>query len=258
MAYQELKNTQSFEVEKKILLVEDNIEISNLIELHLKNLDFQIDKAYDGEIGFQKARKNQYSLIILDIFLPSMDGMEICQNLRASGDKTLILMLSARSENSDKVKGFKTGANAYLTKPFNLKTLSDSVNQLISDSDKQTEVKKISNVQCDLQVFKDFTLDTYHKILKVKGVIVPMEEKEGKLLSLLVCNPGIVYSRSEILKLIWGFDLKTYRYKVTSCISKIRQKVEPNFQKPNYILASVEGGFKFNEKILPLKTRIVL
>lgn len=256
MSLKTIKKIKSFEVTKKILLVEDSVEISDLIDLHLKSLDYQIDKAYDGNIGLEKASINQYSLIILDLFLPGKDGIEICQTLRQSGDSTPILILSARAENTDKIRGFKTGANAYLTKPFNLKSLSNCVKDLIENNGISKKVKKQNGPSCNIQIFKDFTIDTVRKVLVVKGKLTAIEEKEYQLLCLLVCNPGMTYSRSEILKHIWGFDLKAYRYKVTSYISKIRQKIEPNFQKPKYILASLQGGFKFNEKILPLKHKI--
>jgi len=236
---------------KSILLIEDSIEISELVEMHLKNLGFHVDKAFDGEIGLSKAQNNQYNLIILDLFLPTKSGMEICQILRKQEDLTPILILSARSEDSDKVRGFNLGANAYLTKPFNLKSLTDSVEILLDE--KKVEIKKPVNLTCGLLIFKDFTLDTGQQILKVRGKIVPMDQKEYQLLGLLACNPGVIYSRGEILKLIWGFDLRAYRHKVTSYISTIRQKIEPNFLKPHYILISHDGGFKFNKKIKSMK-----
>jgi len=247
---EKLKTTKCFDIMKKILLIEDSIEISELVEIHLKNLGFHLEKAFDGEMGLRKAKNNQYHLIILDLFLPKIGGMEICDALRKHGDSTPILMLSARSENADKLKGFNLGANAYLTKPFNLQSLTDSVKALLDK--KKVETLKPNRSTCELLVFKHFTLDTEQQILKINGRIIHMDQKEYQLLSLLACNPGIVYSRSEILKEIWGFDLQAYRYKVTSYISKIRQKIEPNFLKPYYILVSPNGSFKFNEKIVPM------
>jgi len=247
MSNTESKYIKPFMPKRSILLVEDNNEISALVEIHLENLNFQLDKAFDGETGLNKAKNNQYNLIILDLFLPKKDGIEVCKTLRELGILTPVLMLSSRSENFDKIRGFKVGADAYLTKPFNLKKLSHSIESLIGDNN-QLKIGKPSKLTCAVLVFKDFTLDTNQQIISIGNRIIPMKPKEYALLSLLACNPGIVYSRKEILQLIWGFDLKEYRYKVTSYISQIRQKIEPNFLNPNYILASQDGGFKFNEK----------
>lgn len=241
-------------MKKKILLVEDSIEISDLVELHLVNSGFQIDKAFDGAIGLSKAIGNQYHLIILDLSLPQKNGIEICQTLRKTGDLTPILMLSAWSENSDKIRGYKVGANAYLTKPFRLKALTESVNSLIKNKPNTSILYCNDNDSINKKLtFQDFTIDLEEKVLMKNNQIIPMTYKEYCLLHLLALNPGKVYSRSEILTLIWGFDLRAYRYKVTSYISKIRRKVEPDFLNPIYILPSNEGGFKFNEQMPPAK-----
>jgi len=253
MLDEELDRIKPFEQSKDVLLIEDNIELSELVEIHLSNLNLHIDKAFDGITGLNKARRNYYNLIILDLFLPRIDGIEVCRALRASGDLTPVLILSSRAEDFDKVGGFKVGANAYLTKPFNLITLIRNVKNLLV-GDYNIKVDKPSNFFCNTLVFKDFTFDTKQQLLIIKNSIIPMDEKEQQLLGLLICNPGIVYSRSEILKLIWGFDLKTYRYKVTSLVNRVRQKIELDFLNPHYILVTDEGGFKFNEEIEPILT----
>ncbi len=239
-------------MKKKVLLVEDNIEISDLIVLHIENDGFQIDKALDGEIGLSKAQNNQYSLIILDLSLPKVGGLEICKSLREGGNLTPILILSAWSEDSDKVNGLLVGADAYLTKPFSLKSLTENVQHLIDGGSQTTTIEKSLDLTCKVIAFKNFTIDTERKIIIINGKHVTMDSKAYNLLNLLVCNQGKIFTRSEILQLIWGFDLRTYRYKVTSCINRIRRKIEPDFLKPIYILSD-EGGFKFNEKILSMQ-----
>ncbi len=235
---------------KRVLLIEDSIEINTLIELHLENLNFDVDKAFDGDIGLDKAINNKYNLIILDLFLPKVGGLEICQSLRNAGDKTPILLVSAMSENPDKNKCFEVGANAYLTKPFSIQTLTENVQKLTEANNVDTLIKNVTSLDCKTHAFKDFIIDTEKHVLIVNSETLFLKEKEYQLLNLFVCNPGKIFSRSEILKLIWGFDLKEYRYKVNSCVSRIRQKVEPDFSNPIYILPSNEGGYKFNEQML--------
>ncbi len=231
----------------KVLLIEDDPHIGELVSIHLKDLNCEVDISTDGREGYEKASTGNYSLIILDLMLPGMDGLEVCRQLRADKIRTHILMLTAKSEEIDKVLGLETGADDYLTKPFSVrefiarvKAILRRLNALSNDGDKD-QSEKISLDELDIDLIK-------RKVL-LKGDRLELTPKEFDLLVLLAQKPGRVYSRTDLLNTVWGYNFNGYEHTVNSHINRLRSKIEPDINHPKYILTSWGVGYKFNDEL---------
>ncbi len=231
----------------KVLLIEDDPHIGELVSIHLKDLNCEVDISTDGREGYEKASTGNYSLIILDLMLPGMDGLEVCRQLRADKIRTHILMLTAKSEEIDKVLGLETGADDYLTKPFSVrefiarvKAILRRLNALSNDGDKD-QSEKISLDELDIDLIK-------RKVL-LKGDRLELTPKEFDLLVLLAQKPGRVYSRTDLLNIVWGYNFNGYEHTVNSHINRLRSKIEPDINHPKYILTSWGVGYKFNDEL---------
>ncbi len=231
----------------KVLLIEDDPHIGELVGIHLKDLNCEVEVATDGRVGYEKASAGNYSLIILDIMLPGMDGLEVCRQLRADKVNTHILMLTAKSEEIDKVLGLETGADDYLTKPFSIrefiarvKAILRRIQTLNGDSKNETEEQlNIENLAIDLVKRKVVLNDTK----------LDLTPKEFDLLVLLAGKPGRVYSRNDLLDKVWGYNFNGYEHTVNSHINRLRAKIEPDINNPKYILTSWGVGYKFNDEL---------
>lgn len=232
---------------KKVLLVEDDRDIVNLLEIHLRDLDCQLTKAYDGNDGLQKALEDTFDLIILDLMLPGMDGMDICRSIRAEKIHTPILMLTARSEEIDKVLGLESGADDYLTKPFSIREFIARVKaifrriQMSSGTIPQAHQKTISA--------GELVVDAENRKVMLSGSRVELTPKEFDLLYLLASHPGKSYSRDRLLSLVWGYEFNGYEHTVNSHINRLRTKIEPDLSQPQYILTTWGVGYRFNDEI---------
>lgn len=233
---------------KKVLVVEDDIDIVNLLEIHLKDLDCRLETAYDGQDGLKKALHQSFDLIILDIMLPKLDGLEICRQLRTKKVNTPILMLTARSEEIDKVLGLELGADDYLTKPFSIREFIARVKvifrrtKMLKDSLKPASAKTMH--------FGDLHIDLEKRKVSLGEKRIDLSPKEFELLSLLASNPGKSYDRSRILNLVWGYDFEGYEHTVNSHINRLRAKIEPKLSKPTFILTTWGVGYRFNEELV--------
>lgn len=230
---------------KNILIIEDDPEIVKLLEIHLIDLSYTTDKAMDGFLGLQMALKNNYDLIILDLTLPNMNGIEVCKKLRAEKN-TPIIMLTAKSEEIDRVLGLEIGADDYITKPFSIRELLARINAVMrrtslnKEAEKKSSTIKIDGLQLDIDKRKVFVND--HKI--------ELSPKEFELLVLMANNPGKNYSRTELLDIIWGYNFNGYEHTVNSHINRLRAKIESDMANPHYILTTWGVGYKFNEDIM--------
>ena len=233
---------------KKVLVVEDDHDIVDLLEIHLKDLNCELDKAYDGHTGLQKALSNTYDLIILDVMLPGPDGMEICRKLRAKEIRTPILMLTAKAEEIDKVLGLEMGADDYLTKPFSVREFIARVKAIFRRME-MIEANLAQSQKSSLLKFGDMSIDLDKRKVTINDSRVELSPKEFELLSLLASHPGKSYDRSRILNLVWGYDFEGYEHTVNSHINRLRGKIEPDIQNPTYILTSWGVGYRFNEDL---------
>lgn len=230
---------------KKVLVIEDDKNIAELLEIHLQDLDCEVELIEDGKKGLEAAMDENHDLIILDLMLPGMDGMEICRRVRGKEVHTPILMLTAKSEEIDKVMGLESGADDYLTKPFSIREFIARVKaifrriELLSEEKKDDEVDKLNFGDLDIEILK--------RKVTLNGSRVELTPKEFDLLVLLAKHPGRSYSRSQLLSLVWGYEFSGYEHTVNSHINRLRMKIEPNAAKPTYILTTWGVGYRFKE-----------
>lgn len=229
---------------KKVLLVEDDRNIVELLEIHLNDLECNVTHCYDGFDGLNTALRENFDLMILDVMLPRVDGLDICKEVRANRITTPILMLTAKSEEIDKVLGLETGADDYLTKPFGIREFIARVKALFRRakiSETATSIKKRFIAAGDLFV------DVEKRKVTIKNQRVELSPKEFELLVLLASYPGKSYSRSKILSLVWGYEFNGYEHTVNSHINRLRGKIEPDISKPTYILTTWGVGYRFKD-----------
>lgn len=233
---------------KSVLIIEDDVEICQLLEIHLKDLGCDVEFFHDGEDGLIQALKNTYSLIILDIMLPSMDGIAVCQKIRAKDNNTPIMMLTAKSEEIDKVLGLEIGADDYMVKPFSVREFIARVKAIFRRS--VLSVESIQNEsEGQLLTFPGLSINIEKRKVIAGDKKVDLSPKEFELLVLMASNPGKSYNRARLLNLIWGYDFEGYEHTVNSHINRLRAKIESDMNNPKYILTTWGVGYMFNEEI---------
>jgi len=232
---------------EKILLIEDDPHISELVTIHLKDLNCDVDIATDGREGYEKASAGDYSLIVLDVMLPGMDGLEVCRQLRADKNNTHILMLTAKSEEIDKVLGLETGADDYLTKPFSIREFIARVKAILRRL-RTLNKDSVQNGNGNIKI-ENLTIDLVKRKVVLNDITLELTPKEFDLLSLLAGKPGRVYSRTDLLDQVWGYNFNGYEHTVNSHINRLRAKIEPDINNPKYILTSWGVGYKFNDEL---------
>lgn len=233
-------------VNHKVLIIEDDRDIAKLVEMHVTDLGCKCDVAHDGEVGLEKALKNTYNLIILDLMLPGVDGLEICKEIRSEKNYTPILMLTSRSEEFDKVLGLEFGADDYLTKPFSVRELVARVKAIFRRVDAvKDDVSGVAKKQIQ---FRDLKVDLEKRTVMCKGAKVELTAKEFDLLALFAKNPGKAYTRQALLDTVWGYKFDGYDHTVNSHINRLRAKIEEDPANPKYILTVWGVGYRFAEE----------
>jgi len=230
---------------KKILIIEDNRDLVHLLESHLQDLAFQVDVTFDGLAGLAKAESDNYDLIILDLMLPGLDGMEVCRRLRHRSTYVPILMLTAKSSEMDRVIGLEIGADDYVTKPFSIRELLARVKAIFR---RVEELTQGANKHA-LGVLRagDLAIDPDKRSATLKGRNVDLTAKEFDLLLHFARNPGRVYTRSQLLDMVWGYGHDGYEHTVNSHINRLRAKIEKDPAHPAYILTVWGVGYKSTE-----------
>jgi len=230
---------------RRILVIEDNKDLAHLLEIHLRDLSYEVDLAFDGDKGIAKAEAENYNLIILDLMLPGLDGLEICRRLRTRPRYTPILMLTSKSSELDRVLGLEMGADDYVTKPFSIRELMARVKAIF---------RRIERVKSDQEAGDqaiihagDLTIDLEKRKVSLKGEPIDFTAKEFDLLLHLAKHPGRVYTRSQLLDEVWGYGHDGYEHTVNSHINRLRAKIEENPAQPRYILTVWGVGYKFAE-----------
>ncbi len=229
---------------KKILLVEDDPEITKLLKLHFNTQLYNLASAATGKDAVKQVTEGKFDLIILDITLPDISGMELCKKFRENDQHTPIMMLTCRSEETDKVLALELGADDYVTKPFGILELMARTKALFRRAD-QVHPEKLD--QNDCIIFKDLVIDIDKRKASVRGERMELTNKEFDLLVLLAKHPGKTFSRHELLELIWGVAFPGYEHTITSHINRLRIKIESNLQHPEYILTAWGTGYRFSE-----------
>jgi DNA-binding response OmpR family regulator len=223
---------------KRILIVEDDASILRLLIDTLKAERFDITTASDGEAGYKIARQKKFDLIILDVMLPSMDGFEICKNLRNNNITSPILMLTAKGEEVDKVVGLEIGADDYMTKPFGVRELIARVHALLR---RQAEICSLVQETTIGDLYVNFKEQEIRKGKK----ILSMRAKEFQLLRYFVEREGEVISRSRLLDDVWGYEVTPTTRTVDNYILSIRKKIESDPAHPKHLLTIHTVGYKF-------------
>lgn len=230
---------------RSVLVIEDEPEIADLVKLHLKDLNCHVKVAFDGIVGLAEAEAKVYDLIILDLMLPGIDGLEVCRRLRGKSTYTPILMLTAKSSELDRVLGLEMGADDYLTKPFSVMELMARVKALFRRVDALGGTSPLM-AQKSLS-FRELTIDSVKREVTIKAKPIELTTKEFDLLLHFAQNPGRVYTRAQLLDNVWGYEHSGYEHTVNSHINRLRAKIEEDPANPRYILTVWGVGYKFSE-----------
>ncbi|MCS3662785.1 DNA-binding response OmpR family regulator [Salinibacter ruber] len=232
--------------EKRILLVEDDDDIADLLELHLTDAGHAVDVVGDGDDGLAQALTEAYDLIVLDIMLPGTDGFDICRRLRQEKCPTPILMVTAKTEEVDKVLGLELGADDYITKPFSIREVLARVKALF----RRVEVDQDVHAEADetpIELGK-VVVEPEKRKVTVEGEAVDLTSKEFELLLLFARHPGRAFSRDELLDEVWGYQYSGYSHTVNTHINRLRNKIEPDPSEPRYVKTVWGVGYRFAER----------
>jgi DNA-binding response OmpR family regulator len=230
---------------KNILMIEDDPSIVELADIHLKDINCDLTKAYTGNEGLALAESGNFQLIILDIMLPDIDGIEVCRRIRAKEDLTPVMMLTARSEEIDKILGLETGADDYLTKPFSIREFIARVKAILRRAEFSSE---INDQEVRTLSFDGLEVDGNKRKVTTRNGVVDLTPKEFDLLYLLMSNPGKSYSREALLNQVWGYEFSGYEHTVNSHINRLRSKIEADLSDPEYILTTWGVGYRFTDE----------
>ena len=228
----------------KILVVDDEKMIVKGIRFSLLQDGYEVDTAYDGEEALQKASENQYDIILLDVMLPKLSGLDVLQQIREFS-AVPVIMLTAKGEDMDKILGLDYGADDYITKPFNILEVKARIKAIIrrvagSRRDRGDEDERILENG-------DLRMDFDNRRVTVSGKEINLTSKEFELLELLATHPGKVYSRSMLLQTVWGKDYPGDVRTVDVHIRRLREKVEPNASEPVYVQTKWGVGYYFRQ-----------
>lgn len=223
---------------KKVLVVDDEKLIVKGIRFSLEQDGMEVDCAYDGEEALKMATENAYDMILLDVMLPKMDGFEVCQHIREFSNMPIV-MLTAKGDDMDKILGLEYGADDYITKPFNILELKARIRALLRRANAAPQQKQ----QPSLLTAGGITLDPEQRVAMKNGEIIELTAKEYDLIELLVRNPRRIYSRENLMDLVWGYTYAGDYRTVDVHIRRLREKLEDNPAAPQHILTKWGVGY---------------
>ena len=226
------------ETRPRILIVEDEPDIADLLALHLVDLGTVTDHAADGLQGLEAASTRAWDLVILDLRLPGIDGLELCRRLRASGNNVPILMLTAKSAELDRVLGLEVGADDYVTKPFSVIEVMARVRAILRrvQLDRAEPASFVFNAN-------GLTINATSREVRLHGDLLELTPREFDLLTHFAAHPGTVYQRSKLLDQVWGYGHEGYEHTVNSHINRLRNKIQPDGHE--FIVTVWGVGYKF-------------
>jgi DNA-binding response OmpR family regulator len=231
---------------KRILVVEDDADISHLLEIHLQANAFNVDVVNNGIDGLNRASNYDYQLIVLDVMLPGIDGLEIVRQLRRQSVRTPILMLTAKSTELDRVLGLELGADDYLTKPFSILELQARVKAMLRRADMIGQQMLLP--EDEIIEAQALVIDVASRHVSIEGQSVELTAKEFDLLLHFARNPGRVFSRGQLLDQVWGYRHSGYEHTVNSHINRLRKKIEQSPEQSRYIMTVWGVGYRFCER----------
>lgn len=225
---------------KRVLVVDDEKLIVKGIRFSLEQDGMEVDCAYDGEEALEKAKENTYDMILLDIMLPKLTGLEVCQQIREFSNVPIV-MLTAKGEDMDKILGLEYGADDYITKPFNILEVKARIKAIM----RRTTPKKAENTDSRVLEAGDMRIDRDNRRVTIAGKEINLTAREFEVLELLVLNPNKVYSRENLLKLVWGADYPGDVRTVDVHIRRLREKIETSPSEPRYVHTKWGVGYYF-------------
>lgn len=232
---------------KKVLVVDDEKLIIKGIKFSLEQDGMEVECAYDGETALEMIKKNDYDIILLDVMLPKKTGFEVCQQVREFSDVPII-MLTAKGEDINKILGLEYGADDYITKPFNILEVKARIKSIFKRVSKSQAAAPAPQATDDtVYESKGFKLDKASRRVFIDGEEVNLTFKEFDLLELLISNRNKVYSRDELMNLIWGYEFPGDARTVDVHIRRLREKIEANPSEPKYVHTKWGVGYYFND-----------
>lgn len=223
-----------------VLVVEDQQDIANLIRINLEMIGNKVICCHNAKDAFQLLSENTFQLILLDLNLPDMDGLDICKKIRSTDAIVPIMMLTARTEELDRVQGLEAGADDYLAKPFSVLELQARVRALL----RRSNVQAASNSAPECINIADLIIDQTTHSVRRNDQLITLTSTEFSLLFFLAKSPGRVYSRAQLLAEVWDYHHDCYEHTVNSHMNRLRNKIEPNPAKPIYIKTVWGVGYK--------------
>lgn len=227
----------------RILVVEDHPDIARMLKLHLTDASYEVVVEHDGLNGLENAQRSRFDLIVLDIMLPKLDGLEVCRRLRAAPPYVPILMLTSKASELDRVLGLELGADDYLTKPFSIQEFLARVKAIL----RRVEQFKTAAVEGPAGELRcgELYIDIEKRTVTAADRPVDLTAKEFELLTFFAKHPGRVYTRTQLLDQIWGYGHDGYEHTVNSHINRLRAKIERDPADPRYVLTVWGVGYKF-------------
>ena len=225
---------------EQLLLVEDDDAVADVVTLHMAQAGYSVHREADGRLAMAAIDRARWDLVLLDLMLPGADGWDVCRHLRARHAHVPIIMLTARSAEAHRVLGLELGADDYLAKPFSMLELTARVRALLR------RVEQLRNPQPAVELrFGPYVLDATRRELRRQGGVVALTLREFDLLHFLAHHPGVVFSRADLLRRVWGDGFDGYEHTVNSHINRLRSKLEPDPRNPCFIETVWGLGYRF-------------
>lgn len=235
---------------QRLLVVDDEESIVTLLQFNLEQAGYEVETAMDGKTAFEKAKELNFDLIILDLMIPEMDGLEVCKQLRQNKISTPILMLTAKDDEFDKVLGLELGADDYMTKPFSPREVVARIRAILRRVSSSLEEKPLEVKLETLLKVGDVDIFPQNYEVFYKGSQLELTPKEFELLLYLANHKGRVLTRDQLLNAVWNYEFVGDTRIVDVHISHLREKIEPNTKKPIYIKTIRGLGYKLEEPAL--------
>lgn len=229
---------------KRLLIIEDDPDIGDMLDINLRDEGYSVDIATDGIAGLNRLQAQPYDLLVLDLMLPGLDGLEICRQVRQMPHYQPIIMISAKSAEIQRVLGLELGADDYLSKPFSVPELIARIRALFRRID---ALQRSLQIKSGIITFGDLTIDPLAHEVKLDNRPVSLTGKEFELLLFFAKNPGKAFTRMTLLDQVWGYSHDGYEHTVNSHINRLRSKIERNSAKPQFIQTVWGIGYKFAE-----------
>jgi len=230
----------------EVLVIEDEPDIGALVAMHMRDLGLIPRQCFDGKSGLQQATQDRWALIVLDLSLPYMDGMDVCRQIRERNIYTPILMLTARGNELDRARGLDVGADDYLSKPFGVVELTARARALLRRARRFNLAIDTAALQTEQRLcLGDLEIDLQRRLARRAGHAIELTAREFDLLAHFALHPGRVFSRAQLLDQVWGATADAYEHAVSSHINRLRAKLEVDPQAPQYLLTVWGVGYRF-------------